>query len=406
MNLVEQHRISKNHPFYKECNDLSFKTKNLYNQALYRIKTHFNISGEYLSYGTLNNELLSEKQNDYVLLPSKIAQQTLRQLDTNFKNYFKALKVYEKYPNKFKNKPNPPNFLDKIQGRFLVIFNSQSILRRKQKIGILGLSKTNISIKTNKIAKQITISPLRTGEYSINILYEKDCEAQVKSEIFAGIDIGVNNIATVALNTGKSFIANGKPLKSINQYYNKKLAKLKSKLPHYIDSKGKKKQRSNSNAIKKLTNKRNNKVKDYLHKASSKVVNELKQHNVSRVIIGHNNSWKDNVSIGKKNNQNFVLIPHTQFIQMLNYKLELVGISSVIREESYTSKCSFLDNEPICKHEEYMGKRLKRGIFKANNGMLINADQNGALNILKKEIPNCFTNGIEGFVVSPRKLSF
>ena len=144
-----------------------------------------------------------------------------------------------------------------------------------------------------------------------------------------------------------------------------------------------------------LTNKRNNKVKDYLHKASRLLVNQLVSNRVATVVIGHNKEWKQDINIGKSNNQKFVQIPHSVFISMLKYKCELEGITVIVREENYTSKCSFLDNEEICKHEEYLGKRIKRGLFRTASGRLVNADLNGALNILRKEIPNAFGYGIE-----------
>ena len=152
----------------------------------------------------------------------------------------------------------------------------------------------------------------------------------------------------------------------------------------------------NSHKIKTLSFKRYTKIKDYLHKESRKLVNHLVSNNVSRVVIGHNKDWKQDINLGKKSNQNFVQIPFNMFIQMVTYKSQLEGIEVVQREESYTSKCSFLDGEEICRHETYMGKRIKRGLFRSNNGRLINADLNGALNILRKEIPNAFNGyGIE-----------
>ena len=186
------------------------------------------------------------------------------------------------------------------------------------------------------------------------------------------------------------FIINGRPLKSINQYYNKKLGLLKSRQDKCNNKD------VNSRKIRSLTNKRNNKIKDYLHKASRILVNQLVSNNVSLVVIGHNKEWKQDINIGKVNNQKFVQIPYNQLIQMITYKSELQGIKVIQREESYTSKCSFMDNETICKHETYMGKRIKRGLFRSATGRFINADLNGALNILKKEIPNAFDGyGIE-----------
>ena len=152
---------------------------------------------------------------------------------------------------------------------------------------------------------------------------------------------------------------------------------------------------------KKLSNKRNNKVNDYLHKASKYIVSDLQSKCITTLIIGKNMGWKTQCNIGKQNNQNFVQIPHSRFIDMLIYKCEKVGITVKLQEESYTSKCSFLDMEEICKHDTYFGKRVKRGVYISKNSVIINADVNGSYNILRKAIPSVFRHGIEGFVVSP-----
>ena len=140
-----------------------------------------------------------------------------------------------------------------------------------------------------------------------------------------------------------------------------------------------------------------------MHKASRKVVEKLKQANISIIVVGQNKDWKQEINIGKKNNQNFVSIPHANYINMITYKSRLEGILTIVREESYTSKCSFLDNETIRKHNEYKGRRIKRGLFRSQGRINWNADLNGAYNILKKEFPNAFANGIQGILVYPEK---
>jgi putative transposase len=200
------------------------------------------------------------------------------------------------------------------------------------------------------------------------------------------MDLGLNNLGTVGSNVVKPFIINGKPLKSINQFYNKRVSNLKSKLTN-----GKK----TSKRIKSLTDKRNNKIKDYLHKASTILVNQLVSNDLNTLIIGNNKGWKQDINIGKRNNQSFVQIPYSTFIKMIEYKCKLVGINVLITEESYTSKCSFLDSEDIKKQKEYKGKRIKRGLFKSSEGVLINADVNGSLNILRKVVGNFNYDPIE-----------
>lgn len=403
MRLVEQCIISKKHDFWKECDRVCFATKNLYNQALYRVIEHYKETKKYKNYNEIVKELAKEKQVDFVRLNTKISQQVLMLLDKNWKSFFKSLKVYEKNPEKFTGKPNTPKYLPKIRGRFAAVFTIQTISKPALKNGILKLSSCNIQIPTDKNVQQARIVPLKTGEYKIEIVYLKQEPVLTINERYAGIDIGLNNLATVVTNTElKPFIINGKQLKSVNQNYNKNLAKQKSALPHFINNKSEKKQRSYSKITNRLTHKRNCRADDLIHRASRKLVNILKQANISKVVIGKNKQWKTEINIGSKNNQKFVSIPHAEFISKVAYKLRMEGIECIQREESYTSKCSFLDGEEIKKHDTYLGKRIKRGLFKTATGFKWNADCNAAANILKKEIPNAFqAYGMKGTVVSP-----
>lgn len=160
-----------------------------------------------------------------------------------------------------------------------------------------------------------------------------------------------------------------------------------------------------SRKINHLTNKRNVKVDNYLHNASRFIINHLVANRIGTLVIGKNDEWKQGINLGKRNNQNFVAIPHARFIEMLTYKAQLAGIVVKVIEESYTSKCSFLDNEPCVKHSEYRGKRIKRGLFRVGDGRLINADVNGSANIIKKAFPNAFAEGIQGVVVRPVRVT-
>ena len=212
--------------------------------------------------------------------------------------------------------------------------------------------------------------------FIVEIGYNK-VEGEIKTDNgrYVSIDLGVNNLATITSNVFKPFIINGKPVKSINHFYNKEIAKKKSKLPTRIYS---------SKYIQNLYRKRNNKITDYFHKVSTYIVNQLVSNQVNTLVIGYNSGWKQDIDMGKKNNQNFAYIPFCKLINMLEYKCALKGITVLTNEENYTSKCSFLDDEPICKHEKYLGKRVKHGMFKSSDGTIINADVNGSLNILKK----------------------
>lgn len=333
---------------------------------------------------------------------SSISQQTLMLLDGAYKSFFKNLKNYKSNPLKYKGCPKAPRFKDKEKGRFITTFTDHAISKKYLKEGLIKLSSLNFTIPNNiKNIKQIRIIPKNKRLYCIEIIYEVQEKPIVINYNYAGIDIGLNNLAAIATSDCKTFLVNGRPLKSINQFYNKKTAVLRSKLPNCIDKNNTLINIGWSKYMNSITRKRNNKITDYLHKASRKVVTKLKQENISKVVIGKNNQWKDSINIGSKNNQNFVLIPHSKFIDMLVYKLKLEGIEVILREESYTSICSFVDNEAIQKHSKYKGNRIKRGLFKSKNGLLINADINGACNILKKEIPNAFVKGIDGVSVSP-----
>ena len=392
MYLTEKHIIKRTHPFYNECDRLCFQSKNIYNQGLYNVRQHYFNTKTYLNY--YGNYDLTKTQECYDYLPKKVFTQTLRHVDMVFKSFFALLK------NKsVKNKI--PKYLDNVNGRYVAIFTKQAIsLKEFKKTGKLRLSQTGIYIPTKltdfSSLKEVRIVP-RMHHYVIEVVYQVKEKTHCDNGKYASIDLGLNNLATVVFNEGsKPLIVNGRPLKSINQYYNKKKAQYQSRL------KGNKR---TSKRICTLTNKRNNKVTDYLHKVSRLLVNQLVSKNIGTLVIGKNSNMKQDINIGKVNNQNFVQLPIMRFADLMKYKCELEGIKVLFNEESYTSKCSFLDGEPICKHDKYMGKRVKRGLFVSRNGIKINADVNGAYNIMIKAIPNAFANGIEGVGVHPMVLT-
>ena len=258
---------------------------------------------------------------------------------------------------------------------------------------IITLSVLFISFNCFSISK-----PLPSGKFKINIIYKYEEKVKLKdNEKYCSIDLGLNNLMTLTSNSGLNpTLVNGRPLKSINQYYNKKLAKLKSELPKGIRT---------SLRIKKLTEKRNNKINDYIHKSSRFLVNYCVDNQLNTIVLGYNEGWKTGVEMGKRNNQNFVGIPFETIKWYINYKSYMEGINFITQEESYTSKCSSLDFEQIKRHDNYLGKRIKRGLFKSGEGKLINSDVNGSLNILRKAVSNVeFTNGIEAVAVLPKKI--
>jgi len=215
----------------------------------------------------------------------------------------------------------------------------------------------------------------------------------------ASLDLGVNNLITLVDNlmgeeNREPIIINGRPIKSINQFYNKRRAFLQSELSvsGQKTSKACPECEAYRRELIKITDWRNKKIDDYMHKTSRFVMNYCLEHKIGHIVIGKNDGWKQSINIGKRNNQNFVFIPFDKLIQQIQYKAKLIGIVVTTEEESYTSKCSALDLEEIGKHEDhaYAGKRVKRGLFKTALGILINADVNGALNILRKVIGDNF----------------
>ena len=371
MILTERHIIKQSNSLYNELDNLCFLSKNLYNSALYTVRQFYFTNKKYFNWIKINNQFVSEKQQDYYALPCKVSQQTLKMVDQNMKSFFNAIKAKN-------SKPKLPKYLDKIKGRFVVTYTNQAISKKALQNGYIELSKTNIKLKTNvKNVKQVRIVP-RNNFIVVEILYEVRSKLHNNlKETYCGIDFGLNNLITCSFQNDSPLIMNGKPLKSINWHYNKE----KSRLQSLLDN-GKK----TSKKIQNITLKRNNRINDYLHKTTKIFVNYLVSKKINNVVIGYNKEWKQGINIGRVNNQNFVQIPYYKLLNMLTYKCEIEGISVIVTEESYTSKCSFLDDEDICKHEEYVGKRIKRGLYKASDGRLINADVNGALNILKKVI--------------------
>jgi putative transposase len=386
-NLTEQHIVKT-----KEWEHWCIKAKNLYNQSLYYWRQSIFKNIEYFTEYELIGLYREYKEENFIQLPSHCGHEVLKNLFYNIKSWQKARKEYEKNPSKFLSRPRLPKY--------------------KKELSILGFNNGQIKWKEGYIhfPKMIGIAPIgsklgacrvipKSNHFVVEFVYEvKEKEQKEYNGNAIGIDLGLNNLATIVSNTGESFIINGKPLKSINRYYNKRKSNLQSKLSNnkYISKK-----------IQNLTLKRNNKIKNYIHHASKFIVSKAEEMNISKIVIGNNKNWKQEISIGKKNNQNFVSIPHSNLIDKIEYKAKMVGIEVVRTEESYTSKCSALDYEPIKKHEIYLGKRIKRGLFRSSNGTKINADSNGSLNILRKVVGDAAytVDSILSCVIQPRKIN-
>lgn len=391
MILVERHNISINHKLYKTLDDLCFKSKNLYNSTLYRIKQYYFETKKYLSYSKVNKIFQEENQQDYRALPAKIAQEVQRLVDKNFKSFFSLLKLKNK--GKYDNPVKIPKYLHKIKGRQILEYNKQAISFNNGNIerGYFQLSGTDFKIKTNVDNIQFVRVVPKNYEIVIEVGYEVEDKNFLSNDNYASVDIGMNNLATVTFLEDKPFIINGKPLKSINQLFNKRMAKLKLEQSKHLGQ-----EYLSTRKMKALMRKRNNKANDYFHKSSRYLVNQLVSKNISKLVIGKNKFWKQDINIGKKNNQNFVCIPFNKFISMLEYKCNLVGIEIIYQDESFTSKASFLNKDYIpdyngkveIKHK-FSGYRQYRGLYKIKRKKVyINADVNGSLNILRKYFQN------------------
>ncbi len=392
---VEQHQIKQTHSLWEMCDDLCFKSKNLYNYANYIVRQEFINNNKWIRYNELDKMLKHEEV--YKELPAQTSQQILRFLDKNWKSFFKAIKDWSENKEKYLGKPKLPKYKKK-NGRNVVIFTNQQC---KIKDGYIKFPKTNLKLKTNVIEglQQVRIIP-KGSIYVIEVVYKKETPNMIReSNRVVGIDLGLDNFVTMVNNIGEtSIVINGKGVKSINQYYNKQKAYFQSilKKQNGLDL---------SKRLKRLTVKRNNKIKDFMHKASRYVVDWCVKNNIDTIVIGKNDNWKQEVDLGKRLNQAFVQIPYDMFIKQLQYKCEEVGIKVMLTEESYTSGTSFLDGETPTKENYDKSRRIKRGLFKSNKGILINADVNGAYQIIKKVSPNAFANGVEGVGLHPVKLN-
>jgi putative transposase len=359
----------------------------LYNEANYAIKQSLKAQGTWIRYNQLYHQL--KRSTNYRQLPAQTAQQILRLLDKAWNSFFRAIKEWKRHPEKFKKKPRPPKYKKK-NGEHLLMFTNQQC-RIKNNVLLFPNNLTFDHDITTRLAdttalREVRVLPKGVG-YVCEIVYQKVIQPKATDKRrIAGIDLGVSNIITLVNNIGKKPIVvkdDGRGIKSINQFYQKEKALLQSMYERQGIQDGIK--------IKKLRVKYDRKSKDYLHKLSRGIITWCVQHGIGKLVIGYNHEWKQQVELGKRNNQTFVLIPYQKIITLIRYKAEEEGMEVELVEEYHTSKCSFLDNETIEHHEQYLGKRIRRGLFRSAKGMLINADVNGAGNIIRKSEPNAFT---------------
>ena len=374
---------------FKNLKYLCHIAKNLKNQAIYNVRQHYFKNKKYLSYNE-NYKMLKNSEN-YKKLNSNMAQQILKEVDESFKSFFALLKLAKN--GQYNGKIKLPNYLAKdgfttlvigfvrLKDDMLIVPYSNSFKKTHQEVKV----KLPSVLKDKKI-KEIRIIPKQHSRYfEIQYTYEvKEIQRELNENNVLGIDLGIDNLCTCVTNTGASFIIDGRKLKSINQYYNKINAKLQS-------IKDKQKIERTTLRQKRITRKRNNRINDYLSKAARTIVNYCLNNDIGKLVLGYNEDFQRKSNIGSINNQNFVNIPYGKLRDKLIYLCKLYGIEFKLQEESYTSKASFFDGDEIPIYDKenlqeyvFSGKRIKRGLYQTSGGKLINADCNGALNILRK----------------------
>lgn len=401
LSRVEKHIIKKSDKHFSNIFDFCKMSKNLYNHANYLIRNEFVSNGRWLRYNDLDKILKNDSEfPDYRNMPTaQSAQQTLRLLDKNWKSFFAEIKDYSKNRQKYLGKPKMPKY--KKSTYILIVTNQNCKLNNDTVLFPKCFNSFSIKTKIVDNVNFISLQQVRFLPHKDRIVVEIVYNIRMPRKLddnnrYIGIDIGVDNLATVSNNFGaESFIINGKPLKAINQKFNKLTS-------HYKEVCQRMNNQYSSNRINRLFNKRNEKIDDYMHKASRKIIDFCKDNDIHTIIIGKNKEWKQECCMSKKNNQNFVQIPFARFIDMIQYKAENIGIAVILTEESYTSGTSFIDNEDPVKEYYNKSRRIHRGLFRSNSGILINADLNGAYQIIKKVVPIKWDRGcaLHPFVVN------
>lgn len=405
---VETHFIKKSDPFYEWASNEFLLSRNLYNRVLYIYRQAFTGKHEnipeyadiikderFVGKFDMQKRMAKLNDSDYrAMHKNHSAQKVIAQVDTNWKSWLSSLKEYKKGNTGHTGRPKMPKYKKEGIPNMLVYDKEDAKLQKDGSINISKTVKIPVFTKITKL-QEVRLIP-SNNHIKVEIVYRKEVDDKgLNKDNALGIDLGLNNLMAVTSNEGSiSSLVNGRPLKAINHYYNKKMA-------HYtsiLNKHGKK----FSKRLKRLEAKRMMKIKDYLHKASRRVVDMMIDNNIGTCVIGYNKKWKQEINLGKVNNQNFVQIPFNNLIQMVQYKIEDIGGEFIVKNEAYSSKCSFLDNEKIGKKKNYAGKRTKRGLFVTGNKKAINADINGSLNIIKLGTGKSFS--VKSNVFNPKKI--
>lgn len=400
---VEKHIIKKSHPHYSMFCEYTHLAKNLYNHANFLVRNEFTNTGKWIRYQELDKILRhDDTYPDYTNMPAaQSAQQILRLLDRNWKSFFNSIKDWSKNKDKYSGRPRLPKYKPK-DGRMVFILTNQQVRLRDyllyfpQSLQGFTMKPKCVHLSNFKKINQVRIVPNNQVFY-VEIVYSISIEDTLLLDNgrYMSIDLGLDNLATIVTNIGLNpVIVNGKGLKSNNQYYNKKNA-------HYKSVSKQMNNKFYTNRMYRLTQKRNFKIEDSLHKISKYIVTLALSNDIHTIVIGNNKDWKQSISLGRKVNQSFVNIPHQKLIEKIIYKARNVGINVILTEESYTSGTSFLDGEAPRKEFYNKKRRIHRGLFVSDQGFQINADVNAAYQIMKKVFPNVFADGIEDVVLHP-----
>lgn len=384
--------VGRNHPYYDDCMALCTITKQLYNVGLYELRQALIHQDAFLSYKAVY-QLMKANEN-WCAIPRKVSNQVWKQVTGSWSSWLKGLKHYKQSPSDFMGRPKMPKYNTSLNS---VVYEKGALGTRGLVADHIRLSQTNIILNISAIKGEVVEARIipRKNKFIIRVIYAEEMkQTRLNYHKIAGIDLGLNNLIAVATNQADipPILVNGRGLKSIHQYGNKQVARRRSKLAKGVRS---------SLFIRNLQDKKGQKVDDYLHKASRKVVNWLVENDIGTLIIGKNKHWKTAIKIGKRNNQNFVQIPHARLIDLIQYKFEQENGIVVVHEESYTSKASALDLDPLPRYRKkakqpcFSGRRIQRGLYKTLKGLLINADINGALNIIRKVAKNSLDDLVE-----------
>ena len=386
MQLTERHLTKPGHELYATLDDLTFKAKNLYNHGLYLYRQSYfehkkNPDQSVVSWMDIDKSLRKQGHEDVRDLPAKVANAVLKNLGDAVSSYWKLVRL--KREGGLRQKPKLPTYLHKTDGRYPVSFNYQTFGNKRGTNNELILCPKGINLPIpTKVdnPKQVRIVPQRNN-FIIEVIYDAEVPAPKSTSKYAGIDLGVDNFATVTFSTkNKPLIVKGLELKSINQSYNRLIAKAQSLLPGT--------QKTSKN-IHRLWSRRSWILRTKIHQMTAFLTTIFDEMQIEKVFIGKNINWKQNLPFGKAVKQRFAYLPYETFVEQLRYKCHLLGILVIIQEESYTSKASFLDNDDIpvygkTKNPKFSGCRIKRGLYQSGNGQLINADVNGSYNIMRK----------------------